>query len=171
MGNEQSKNPVLSTDRSHSSSSSASSTNSSLTRSRSQRAQANHRMLMEGTTMDAALAHGVNRLQLEQPRFLPRGLDKAHNGIRMPMPHYGTATEQQPVANTNSTDNGDGESPSWGWYIRTTPPTPEMYQAHSRNPSNASSTSSAMSKHSNPVFQNLQDKNKANPMGWSGVPL
>jgi hypothetical protein len=78
------------------------------------------------------------------------------------------------------------ESPQWGWYINTTPPSPEMFHVtrnmKSRKPSDSTSVTSETSRASsistvggntlpNPVFQCLQDKHKATPTGWPSVPL
>lgn len=75
------------------------------------------------------------------------------------------------------------ESPQWGWYIRTTPPTPEMYYSRHfpKKRGSESSTATAATagstvlaaplSHSNPVFQGLQDRKKGPPMGWPSVPL
>ena len=90
-----------------------------------------------------------------------------------------------------SSGGGGDWSPQWGWYINTTPPTPDMYssrphKAHKRESTSdtsqgtASTESSTLSTslnpgdHSlpNPVFQGLQDKNRAAPLGWHpSVPL
>lgn len=164
MGNSQSHDvPVRVTDNGNRPS-------ASMTRSRSVRAEA-HCMAKLGDE---------NR---SEPSYLPRGLDKAHNGIIMPTMPYG-------IDPTNSTGAGslDGQdSPQWGWFLRTTPPTPQMY--HSRPPTtttlkhhstsdSTSSTSTDVSSAStlpgsqpNPVFQGFQDKHKTAPMGWSSVPL
>ena len=82
--------------------------------------------------------------------------------------------------------HGSGvESPQWGWYINTTPPTPEMYHTHhggagkSKQHPRSSPTSAQMQIQSQPsideavchnqVFQNLQNANR--PMGWTSVPI
>jgi len=160
-------------------------------RSRSVRSNAHHM----GTGQEDIAFHQRHG----EPRYLPRGLDKAHNGIIMPRVPYGGSSgngsdqqqhHQQAPLNASSNDAGDvdGPSPQWGWFLRTTPPTPEMYQncrpptRHlSSSDSSHTSTTTAMSADSmpppaathqrNPVFQGLQNKNKANPMGWSSVPL
>jgi len=95
------------------------------------------------------------------------------------------------VVEPYSSGAGGEQSPQWGWYINTTPPTPDIYSSRphkARKPDSTSDTSqgtattesSTMSTscnpgdHSlpNPVFQGLQDKNRAAPMGWHpSVPL
>jgi hypothetical protein len=144
---------------------------------------------------DDAARHGPS----EPSRYLPRGLDKAHNGIVMPRMPYGTQIDQA------SSGDGGVESPQWGWFLRTTPPTPQMYyprapaavQRHATATSGipptfgvtaaadpslpaavpasfaTSVTDSSLlpASHPNPVFQGLQDKHQAAGMGWSSVPL
>jgi hypothetical protein len=103
--------------------------------------------------------------------------------------------KQNKLVEPFSSGNSGIESPQWGWYINTTPPTPEMYYARpqkSRKPDSSSDTletssaagssaatmdGSSMSSivgpnpaykhHPNPVFQNLQNKHKAQPIGWA----
>ena len=94
-----------------------------------------------------------------------------------------------------SSGTGGEQSPQWGWYINTTPPTPDIYSSRPHKTARSSTTcdtsqtstaateSSTMSslstcnpgdRHSqpNPVFQEMQDKNRAAPMGWHpSVPL
>jgi hypothetical protein len=87
-----------------------------------------------------------------------------------------------------SSGTGGYESPQWGWYINTTPPSPEMYHSSrptkSRKGSGTSTSDTSEAKgetcstvnttgnaYPNPVFQGLQDKHKAAPMGWPSVPL
>jgi hypothetical protein len=75
----------------------------------------------------------------------------------------------------NSVATGGIESPQWGWYINTTPPTPDMYHSHTKSPkqmgqSSAPSQAVGNSKNChNQVFQNLQNSNR--PMGWTSVPI
>lgn len=53
---------------------------------------------------------------VDTSRFLPKGLHGGHGGLHMPTKPY-----------------ADGYvSPDWGWYINTTPPTPEMYHSSSK---------------------------------------
>jgi hypothetical protein len=153
-------------------------------------------------------------------RYLPRGLDKAHNGIILPRMPYGAQVE--PSSSNDGAGGGGVESPQWGWFLRTTPPTPQMYyprttaslQRHATvaapgashasippggattydpassgagsglppppppppasfgmNPPGIESTVLSASPRPNPIFQGLQDKHHAAPMGWSSVPL
>jgi hypothetical protein len=75
----------------------------------------------------------------------------------------------------NSTAAGGIESPQWGWYINTTPPTPDMYHSHAKAPkqmghSSARPQTVGNNKNChNQVFQNLQNSNR--PMGWTSVPI
>lgn len=133
-------------------------------------------------------------------RYLPAGLDKAHNGLRMPT---------RPGMDHHSSNNGGGaagaaggiESPQWGWYINTTPPTPEMYHSrsslhgnkhssshqHQGSASTSSNGSISMGSSSgtssydpsnpdasrgpNRVFQGLRAGSNRPPVGWPSVPL
>jgi hypothetical protein len=114
--------------------------------------------------------------QDETTRYLPKGMNRSNHGVSMPLrPHSGPSTA------------GGIESPQWGWYINTTPPTPDMYHGGSRplhkkqdssaNASQASSgtvaseSSTATSHQPNRIFQDMQDKRKGASMGWSSVPL
>jgi len=118
-------------------------------------------------------------------RYLPNGLDRAHNGLIMPTRPVGMGVH-------GGDPHGNGiESPQWGWYINTTPPTPEMY--HSRSSlkhrgtdksdySTSSSATSALSsdvtayrnaamRGPNRVFQGLKAGSNRPPVGWPNVPL
>ena len=211
MGNAQSQEPVLLSDNVPSCTSTTGTcaenavTRSSLTRTRSVHSNADHLQQQEGEAVSnyrCNNTNGLNRLDLHhrpsETRYLPRGLDKAHNGIIMPklphsMDHYHypyqnttttttttTGSSLPPVPPSASSVDGEIESPQWGWFLRTTPPTPQMYQSHSKHPSTgdsslastgtASSTSTVPTAHPNPVFQGLQD-NTRHAMDWSGVPL
>jgi len=99
-------------------------------------------------------------------RYMPK-MNGSGNGLVMPTRPYGN----------DHTGNGV-ESPQWGWYINTTPPTPEMYHSHSSishkmmmEPSQKVSPRAApdVKGHQNHVFQNLQDK--APQIGWPSVPI
>ena len=117
------------------------------------------------------------------PNMNPR---TAGNGLIIPTRPYGGHTSVDKTASSNSSEM----SPQWGWYINTTPPTPELY--HSRSSSLSSSGPSklqsikgdtAVSSRSasstidgkscqNQVFQNLQNSTKTNPMGgWTSIPI
>jgi hypothetical protein len=57
-------------------------------------------------------------------RYLPKGLGGDHSGLVMP-------TKPGDIAAGAPTHGPGGyHSPEWGWYINTTPPTPEMYHSH-----------------------------------------
>lgn len=166
MGNEQSNDGSSRTVE-------ATRTGSNLSRSRSIQAHANHMVRVQDD---------VKRLQSGETRYLPRGLDKAHNGIIIPKRPYGAEPNNYYAPSMEYSDM-DSPSPQWGWFLRTTPPTPPMFG--SRPPtSDTSLTSNSSDGRSfpphlhqqhyqpNPVFQAMQDKNKASPaMGWSSVPL
>lgn len=107
---------------------------------------------------------------------------------KFPLP---SAKEQYTVDPFSSGTSGI-DSPQWGWYINTTPPTPEMYYSRpqkSRKPDSTSDTSEASTitafppssvtvndqqlpkYHPNPVFRGLQDNNRSVPLDWPSVPL
>jgi hypothetical protein len=99
----------------------------------------------------------------DRTRYIPKMNRADNNGLIMPTRPFG------PDA-TNGVD-----SPQWGWYINTTPPTPEMYHSHSSKTSKqqlglngAPSNPTSKSCH-NQVFQNLQ--NSKAPIGWTSVPI
>ena len=143
-------------------------------------------------------------------RYLPSGLDKAaqHGSLRMPTRpdhygshhhnhHHGAGTSSShhhhhhPPGGAGVVAAGGGiESPQWGWYINTTPPTPEMFHSRSslhkhnseRSHSDHSSTGSsgtslydpsnpAAARGPNRVFQGLKAGSNRPPMGWPSVPL
>ena len=111
-------------------------------------------------------------------RYLPNGLDRAHNGLIMPT---------RPMGMGAAGNDGNGiESPQWGWYINTTPPTPEMYHSRSSLKHTAKSDHSAASAASsdtatvcdnpvtrgpNRVFQGLKAGSNRPTVGWPSVPL
>mmetsp|Transcript_22628 Transcript_22628/g.47476 ORF Transcript_22628/g.47476 Transcript_22628/m.47476 type:complete len:306 (-) Transcript_22628:330-1247(-) len=109
------------------------------------------------------------------PNMNPR---TAGNGLIMPTRPYGGHPS---VENKAHGSNSAEMSPQWGWYINTTPPTPELYH---KRPSSYSSTfnkqqlvkgdSSTIDSKScqNRVFQDLQNSKKTNPMGgWTSIPI
>lgn len=141
-------------------------TRPSLVRSRSIRSDANNLM---NSQID-------NKFLPTNPHRPNKPLMKHHT---MPYPMH-----HQTVEPYSSGTNGY-DSPQWGWYINTTPPSPEMFHT-SRNKArkgvDSSSDTSDISRDSalttisgnnapNPVFQCLQDKHKATPAGWPSVPL
>lgn len=99
------------------------------------------------------------------PRYIPK-MNRTEKGIMMPTRPYGKDTGSSGV---------DANSPQWGWYINTTPPTPEMYHSHSslnktppRQQVGVATNTTGKSCH-NQVFQNLQ--NSKAPVGWTSVPI
>jgi hypothetical protein len=125
--------------------------------------------------------------------YLPKGLTRPPaQGSLLIMP-------TRPYGDNGAMNTGDNiESPQWGWYINTTPPTPEMYRSsgprksdvpyapsmpsipshtHSSSSSSGPSPSSLPDPRAAPcqpnhVFQNLQDKRKhAAHVGWPTIPL
>ena len=104
----------------------------------------------------------------EKPRYIPR-MGHSEGGLIKPTRPYGGV----------SNAHGGVESPQWGWYINTTPPTPEMYHSSSAAKSKTHRSSPTPSIQSQPsideavchnqVFQNLQNANR--PMGWTSVPI
>jgi hypothetical protein len=121
-----------------------------------------------------ASANGLESTQDEGPRYLPKGLNRSHNGVIMPT---------RPSGAGGTSAAGGIESPQWGWYINinTTPPTPDMYHSGSRalqkkqdssaKASESPSSAAATSHQPNRIFQDLQEKRQGAYMGWSSVPL
>jgi hypothetical protein len=125
-----------------------------------------------------ANASGLEPKQDETARYLPKGMNRSNTGVIMP---------SRPHDFGGPSTAGGIESPQWGWYINTTPPTPDMYhsgirplqkkQDSSANASQASSgtmaseSSTATSHQPNRIFQEMQDKRKGAAMGWASVPL
>jgi len=110
---------------------------------------------------------GLGASTNEKTRYIPK-MNQSEGGLIMPTRPYGS---NQP---------GGVESPQWGWYINTTPPTPDMYQKHSGSLSKQANRSAPPSQPTqshlmdgtachNQVFQNLQNSNR--PMGWTSVPI
>lgn len=92
-------------------------------------------------------------------RYIPKGLSANHNGLIMPTKPY------------NNNDDGY-VSPQWGWYINTTPPTPDMYHRNSSiTKPHSSMDSAAFHKRpatlTNPAF----NKQKGHIHHWPSVPL
>jgi hypothetical protein len=102
----------------------------------------------------------------------------AGKGMIMPTRPYGGSHKiDETIA------NGSETSPQWGWYINTTPPTPEMYYSNNSSSAkfitNKTTTKTATTtlvqassngkRCQNQVFQNLQSSNT--PMGWTSVPI
>ena len=122
-----------------------------------------------------------------RPRYIPHMNPRtAGNGFIIPSKPFGkhSSTESKIISS-----NGSEMSPQWGWYINTTPPTPELY--HGRATSQSLSPSALHQNNhlingektplnitsdgksfQNQVFQNLQNSTKANCMGdWTSIPI
>jgi len=103
-------------------------------------------------------------------RYLPNGLGAGHSGLVMP-------TKPGDVA-AGGPSHGPGgyHSPEWGWYINTTPPTPEMFHSQysstrgkllsSKDPSQSHVPSSGP-----PAFTPGISTSSKTGMGWPSVPL
>jgi len=114
-------------------------------------------------------SHLENNTRPPEKSFLPKGIEQQHHGIVMPSRPYGA----------DASNSGGVDSPLWGWYVRTTPPTPEMY--YSRPPKKYSSSTDTSSRSSdgsidetaqpNRVFKGLPSNNKDAPMAFPSVPL
>lgn len=131
-----------------------------------------------------------NRNKIGRSRYIPH--------MNPPTVGNGFAMPSRPFARYSSVDNkmlgsnGAEMSPQWGWYINTTPPTPELY--HSKSNHQSFSSAGHQSNHlikgdqtastgtvlrtgagtscQNQVFQNLQNSTKTNRMGgWTSVPI
>lgn len=126
-----------------------------------------------------------------QSRYIPNMNPRtAGNGLIMPTRPYGRYTPGDNKMLVSS--SGGTESPQWGWYINTTPPTPELY--YNRSISQSFQSSATIPKNQlvkvdptknvtqtstrdvklcqNQVFQNLQNSTKTNPVGgWTSIPI
>ncbi|KAL3912480.1 MAG: hypothetical protein SGILL_006866 [Bacillariaceae sp.] len=114
----------------------------------------------------------------------------AANDPKRYIPKMGGASINMPSFSHGGGASPGYVSPEWGWYINTTPPTPEMYHSQSSfGPSskltrtdasgaptfpfasqNAAAKTSSAKPHHNQVFQNLQS-NMTQNMGWTSVPI
>jgi len=94
-------------------------------------------------------------------RCIPKGLHGGHGGLLIP-------TKPHDSGKLYSHDSGPkpAVSPEWGWYINTTPPTPEMYQP--KPVKKISYTGARPSPLTNPAFSNGPGKGA---MGWPSIPL
>lgn len=117
-----------------------------------------------------------------QSRYIPNMNPRtAGNGLIMPTRPYGRYAS----ADNKMLGSSGTESPQWGWYINTTPPTPELYSSkstisnsqlmkvdHNDSKNRHNSTNSDPKSCQNQVFQNLQNSTKANPVGgWTSIPI
>ena len=125
-----------------------------------------------------ANASGLESTRDETSRYLPKLMNRSKNDAIMPSRPHGSG---------GPSTAGGIESPQWGWYINTTPPTPDMYHSgnkslHKKQDSSAdasqasagtaaSESSTATSHQPNRIFQELQDKRQGASMGWASVPL
>jgi hypothetical protein len=105
----------------------------------------------------------LNKVGTDQTlRYVPKGLSAVNGGIIYPT---------HPNAHGAP---GYASPEGWGWYITTTPPTPDMYQSYSSNkqPKKSVSHSSASATRTgtltNPAFK-TGPPNSA--IGWPSVPL
>lgn len=149
---------------------------SAIRRSRSVRQVANENL----SSQDSAAA---------ATRYMPN-MNRAGNGLVMPSRPYGGSSNHAPHGDPSAPNGASLEmSPQWGWYINTTPPTPEMYHSSSSSSSrlirpadtrgvpgaphfaqqDGSSTGMDGRRCQNHVFQTLQSSNA--PMGWTSVPI
>jgi hypothetical protein len=125
-------------------------------------------------------ANCLGKSQIEN-KYLPPSSHRQTNALlkHQSMPTY-TMNHVEPF----SSGTGGYDSPQWGWYINTTPPSPDMYftsrptkslklsgASISESSADSTSTSVAVSNAPNPVWCSLHDKHKAAPMGWPSVPL
>lgn len=109
-------------------------------------------------------------------RYLPKGLDGGHSGLVIP-------TKPGDIAAGGPAGPAGYHSPEWGWYINTTPPTPEMYHSQyssTRGKLPSSSKDGAPGQQpfvpcsGPPAFNtglNGPSGKSAATMGWPSVPL
>mmetsp|Transcript_13004 Transcript_13004/g.29961 ORF Transcript_13004/g.29961 Transcript_13004/m.29961 type:complete len:319 (+) Transcript_13004:261-1217(+) len=142
-------------------------------------------------------ADGLSNSVPIKSRYIPNMNPRtAGNGLVIPTRPYGRHTSGDKKLASNSAEM----SPQWGWYINTTPPTPELYHSRSSlhtlpsavptkknqsKKSDASNENDTQAQSSrcmsnaidgktcqNQVFQNLQNSTKTNPMGgWTSIPI
>ena len=95
-------------------------------------------------------------------RFIPKGLSAGHGGIIYPT---------HPNAQSKTTP-GYVSPDGWGWYITTTPPTPDMYHHSSKHTKKNTIHNPATSRRptalTNPAFKTGSQKTA---VGWPSVPL
>mmetsp|Transcript_13692 Transcript_13692/g.32085 ORF Transcript_13692/g.32085 Transcript_13692/m.32085 type:complete len:175 (+) Transcript_13692:152-676(+) len=123
----------------------------------------------------------------ERPSYIPHMNPRtAGKGFIIPSKPF---SKHISIENKMIGSNGSEMSPQWGWYINTTPPTPELY--HSRSTSQSLSSSNSHQNNylmkgeeteltsarqcdsfQNKVFQNLQNSTKTNGIGgWTSIPI
>ena len=132
-----------------------------------------------------------DRNSVGRSRYIPHMIPRtAGNGFIIPSRPFGKHTS---IENNMLCSNGSEMSPQWGWYINTTPPTPELH--HSRSTSQPLlSSDTQQNDHliegdqmsltgtilceggnkscQNQVFQNLQNSTKTKCMGgWTSIPI
>lgn len=105
-------------------------------------------------------------------RYLPKGLGGGHSGLVMP-------TKPGDMAAGGPAGGVGYHSPEWGWYINTTPPTPEMYHSQysstrgklpsSKDGVQAPGQSCGVPMTGPPAAFTAPAKTAA--MGWPSVPL
>lgn len=98
-------------------------------------------------------------------RYLPKGLGGDHRGLVMPT----KPGDIPPGAPTHGP--GGYHSPEWGWYINTTPPTPEMFHSQyssTRGKTLASQPNTVLPASGPPAFTT---QNTAGMQHWPSVPL
>ena len=117
-------------------------------------------------------------------KYLPTN---PHRPSKPVLKHHHTIPYPAQTVEPFSSGTNGYESPQWGWYINTTPPSPEMFYSSrnikSRKGKDSTSDASEITRdpvlstvsgnitYPNPVFQCLQDKHKATPASWPSVPL
>ena len=112
------------------------------------------------------------------------------NAPKRYIPRMGGASINMPSFSHPGGGSPGYVSPEWGWYINTTPPTPEMYHSQSSfgaaskltrtdvsgapnfpfATQNSAAKTTTSKPHHNQVFQNLQN-NMTQNMGWTSVPI
>lgn len=124
-------------------------------------------------------------LSSSSSRYIPSM--KGSKGVLLPTRPYGQfqSTDKQHISGGT---NGAEMSPQWGWYISTTPPTPELYHNSRGSPATSATRISSIIEQNNDndstsldannngqvrenlVFRNLQKANNT-PMGWTSIPI
>mmetsp|Transcript_25641 Transcript_25641/g.38104 ORF Transcript_25641/g.38104 Transcript_25641/m.38104 type:complete len:192 (-) Transcript_25641:728-1303(-) len=130
-------------------------------------------------------AESTRRTPMHPSQCIPSGLgpNTAGNGGII-MPTGGGLGGPKRHTSTSGTSGGY-VSPQWGWYISTTPPTPEMYNHSSGQPKKWLQTKSTVTPVDNSVSVTVHDHSAVQPvftkgvkgvgrtpgLGWPSVPL
>jgi hypothetical protein len=108
---------------------------------------------------ELGLLHGGDNSTDSTKRYLPKGLHRPVQGsLIMPTRPY-TDHHHHGMSLASATSGGnvpsDIESPQWGWYINTTPPTPDMYHSRSSLKKKGETTTTVASSYNAPPMPSI----------------